>query len=137
MGVDKTLIDRQATWLFDIQSDHKPLPRLAMSITRIYRRILYKHLTLLETNRKPFNVDKVNNEIARSFISRLLAYQLYRRNYLKDKIYTNVPTHRSNREVGTFSVVGKLDYDTGALTINAKLRKLLKRAKVWVDFNQS
>ena len=120
--------------MFDLDSELKPLPHLAAAIIRNYTRILYKHITLVDTNNKPFNAVKVNDEIARTFMSRILAYQLYRRNYLNDKIYTNTPTHRSNREVRLMKLIGELDYDTGVLILNKRIIKLLKRAKAWTDF---
>ena len=70
-------------------------------------------------------------------VSKVLAYQLSKRTYYYDKINTNVPSHRSNKEVASLAPLGKLNYTTGALIINPKTRKLLAKEGVWEDFNKS
>ena len=107
------------------------------AILRIALRVVYKHLTSLEIDGTPINKPKIKRNIAHAFMSRILAYQLYRRNYYFDKVNSTIPVHRSSKEVTNIAPLGKLDYDTGTLLINPKIRKLLKKHKVWIDFNNA
>ena len=60
-------------------------------------------------------------------MTRILAYQLYRRNYYLDKFNTNIPSHRPTSEVSKLAPLGDLDYDTGQLIINPNIRRLLPK----------
>ena len=106
------------------------------ALLRIALRTLYAHLTKLEIDKTPLNKKQVKRDIAHKFMSRILAYQQYRRNYFYDKVNSTIPVHRSSREVRQLSGLGELSYHTGRLKLNKPIRKLLKKAGVWVDFNK-
>ena len=88
-------------------------------------------------NGAPINKSRIKRDIANDFMSRILAYQLYRRNYYLDKVNTNTPSHRSHSEVANLRPLGELDFDTGQLILRPSIRRLIKKAKVYVDFNKT
>ena len=137
MGVQKDDIHPIYTWIFNLNADLKPLSKSAQAFLRIALRTLYRHLTHVEVNGAPINKDRIKRDIASDVMSRTLAYQLYRRNYYLDKVNTNIPSHRSHSEVANLRPIGELDYNTGRLTIRPAIRRLLKKAKVYVDFNKT
>ena len=108
----------------------------AQACLRIALRVVYSHLTRLETTGAPINKKRIKSDFAKHLMSRILAYQLYRRNYFLDKSNTNIPSHRSTSEVEKLAPLGDLDYDSGQLVINPNIRRLFKKAGVWVDFNR-
>ena len=137
LGTKRSEIHPTYTWLFNLNNTNKPLNMPSRALLRISLRILYKHLTALEMDGTPIDKNKICSAIAHSFMSRILAYQLYRRNFYYDKVNSSIPVHRSSKEVSLVAPVGKLDYNTGTLRIKPKLRKLLKKYKVWINFNRS
>ena len=137
LGTKRSEIHPTYTWLFNLNNSIKPLNMPSRALLRISLRVLYKHLTALEMDGTPIDKTKICTSIAYSFMSRLLSYQLYRRNFYYDKVNSSTPVHRSSKEVSLVAPVGKLDYHTGTLRIKPKLRKLLKKYKVWVNFNRS
>ena len=89
MGVQKEDIDPIYTWIFNLDTDLKPLNKAAQAFLRIALRTLYRHLTQLEVNGAPINKSRIKRDIANDFMSRILAYQLYRRNYYPCLLYTS------------------------------------------------
>ena len=98
----------------------------------------YKHLTAHDSKRDkvPYSCDKVIRDIAGRFMENILAYQYHRRRYYYDKRNSYRDINRSNEEVQMFAPLGNVCYDTGALRVNKKTRKLLAKQGVWVDFNK-
>lgn len=136
LGVDTAKLHTDYTWLFNLDSNFKPLNKPAQACLRIALRVVYGHLTRLETTGAPINKTRIKRDFANHLMTRILAYQLYRRNYYLDKFNTNIPSHRPTSEVSKLAPLGDLDYDTGQLIINPNIRRLLKKAGVWVDFNR-
>ena len=137
LGVEEDEIHLIYTWTFNLNTELKPVNKIAQAFLRIALRTMYRHLTKLETNGSPINKKRIKRDISNDFMSRILAFQLYRRNYYLDKVNTNIPIHRSKSEVAKLSPLGELDIATGHLTIRPSTRKLLKKAKVYVDFNKN
>ena len=122
--------------MFNLYSNFKPINMPAQAFMRIALRALYRHLTQLEVNGTPINKQRIKRDIAHDFMARILACQLYRRNYYLDKVNTNIPTDRPMAEVSRLAPLGDLDCVTGRLAIRPAVRRLLKKAGVWVDFNK-
>ena len=137
LGTKTNEIDHNLTWLFSLNNEMKPLNMPSNALLRIALRTIYAHLTKLEVDKTPLNKKRIKRDIAHKFMSRILAYQQYRRNYFYDKVNSTIPVHRSNREVRQLSGLGELSYHTGRLKLNKPIRKLLKKAGVWVDFNKA
>ena len=136
MGYPKS---KRAKWTYTthLTRDKKPMRAPARAIITLWRRINFKHLTALELNGTPYNSEVVATEVVKTFMSRILAYQLYRRNFYYDKRNSGQPYHRSTSEVKNLSALGDLSYLTGKLKIKKSIRKVFEKYKVWVDFNKS
>ena len=134
MGVKKKEL-APWTWTTNMKRSLFPLPPSACAIIRIWRRMNYKHLTSFECSHIPYNPDRVCKDIARTFMTRILAYQLHRRNYYYDKRNTPWPCHRSHTEVLNAKPLGKLVYHSGKLKIKKKIKAIFVRYGVWTDFN--
>ena len=129
---------QRAKWTYTTHLDkHKKTLRApARAIITIWRRINYKHLTALQRDGIPYNPKTVTLEVVKTFMSRILAYQLYRRNFFYDRKNSGLPFHRSTSEVEQMSALGELNYLTGKLHIKLPIIKFFKKYKVWVDFNK-
>ena len=108
----------------------------ARALLRIWRRINYKHLTNSKINGIPFNTKLVKEEITRTFMKNILAYQQYRRDFYYDKRHSSTPYHRGKKEVESMKSLGELDYSTGKLEMNDAVKQVFIKFKVWRDFNQ-
>eukprot|EP00965_Chrysotila_dentata_P258559 6213263-Pleurochrysis_carterae.AAC.3 len=86
--------DSDSTWLLGMSSQGELLPPTHLAIIRLYWRHVYAAMTRLKLDKEPFSTPLVQRSIARTFYSRLLAYQhsltlkFYRRRYSSTGNYT-------------------------------------------------
>jgi len=132
MGTNTTGLDWEKLYPFGIDSNtNKPLPAPQRALIRISWRAIYKNLTAVSRDNEFFRPEKVITEIARNFMSRILAYQEERclHNW---KLLHSPSTNKLPQKLKiTVSPIGDLNLDDGSISIRTELRQVLVDQGVW------
>ena len=115
--------------------------KVTQSVLRLYWRVTYRHMTRITTNslnrwyithQLPQVICK---DLVRIFMSKILTYQLGRRNFYLSRKFTPYKTDLPNKAAKEVAPIGKLNLHTGKLTICKKLISIFKSFDCWTDFN--
>ena len=92
-------------------------------------------MTLLTTEKVKFNSWRVKQEICRKFMSALLAYQQERHIFSQSRRLSRLQHILPQKAVTQVSTIGSLNPHTGSLIIKPSIIRIIKRYKVWTEFD--
>ena len=116
--------------------------KVVQALLRLYWRVTYRHLTRTSTE----NLTKwyirhklpkvICDDLARSFMSKILTYQLSNQVFITNRLYSPDEEKLPLAVVSSISSIGTLDPLNGRLEIHSQLISIFKEHKCWSDFNQ-
>ena len=124
---------------YDIREPYyseKPMPFAASALLRIMWRVIYKHFTKAEHEKKKFIPKTVTRDILRLFMSRVLAFQHNRRNFYLQRRFSSLPKVLPKKAVNRLAHLGKLNKRTGKFKIKPEIIEIFKEYEVWTDFDK-
>ena len=144
LGLDKSLLKTCPSyikpWLttshIDTYDGEKELSVSKRALLRIMWRVIYRHLTRVATDKKPFISKNVTRDIFRLFMSRIMAFQHSRRKFFFQRRFSNLPKILPKKAYFKFEDLGALDVCTGNFEVWKPVKRILKKYKVWNDFNK-
>ena len=115
--------DTPQFWLFCCDNNWKPMEDATRMVIRLYWRVAYHHLTMVTTDRKPFNAGQgAVKDLNRQVMARILAYQLQRRNFYLKRRFSILQHHLPMKANKLARQLGSLDLATGSLKIKPSLK---------------
>ena len=120
-------------WLFCCDKNWNVLSDATRMVIRLYWRVAYHHLTMVTTNRKPFNAGQgAVKDLNRQVMARILAYQLQRRNFYLKRRYNVLQHVLPTKADKVARQVGTLDLYTGSLKIKRSLKEHFQKFEaIW------
>eukprot|EP00965_Chrysotila_dentata_P220246 6191658-Pleurochrysis_carterae.AAC.1 len=131
MGTGRTSLHNELTWLFGIDSKGTLLPATHLALVRIYWRHVYAAMVRNKYDGDVFSPNLVKQNIARTFHSRILAFQharlirYFRRRFSHHGNYM-LPKSEANR----VKPLGELRLSDGHLTIKSSITLLLRQQNI-------
>ena len=126
-------------WMFGLKANNIPLSEEERDIRLLFLRILYRRMQLKDNQQIKFSSEQASRELAYELMKRIQNFQMERQRFhmsRKDVVLKHGMGARSKHVLPKSAAervqaLGKLNTRTGVMTINQKLRTILKKQKVW------
>eukprot|EP00965_Chrysotila_dentata_P166947 5512486-Pleurochrysis_carterae.AAC.1 len=134
MGTDPPAIHTKLTWLIGIDNKGKLLPATRLAILRIYWKHVYAAMVRVRYDGHVFVSLVVTQNIARSFYSRILAYQHTRLLHSFKRRFSHHGKYRlPQTEATRMAPNGTLRLMDGSLTVKQGIINLLQQQNISCD----
>eukprot|EP00965_Chrysotila_dentata_P156644 5175309-Pleurochrysis_carterae.AAC.1 len=134
IGTDPLTIHTELTWLLGIDNTGKLLPATHLAILRIYWKHVYAAMVRVKYDGDVFSASMVTQNIARSFYSRILAYQHVRLLHFFKRRFSNHGKYRlPQTEATRMAPIGTLRLVDGSLQVKQHIITLLQQQNIACD----
>eukprot|EP00965_Chrysotila_dentata_P099130 3277612-Pleurochrysis_carterae.AAC.1 len=134
MGTNSLTIHTELTWLLGIDNTGKLLPATHLAIVRIYWKHVYAAMVRVKYDGDVFSASMVTQNIARSFYSRILAYQQVRLLHFFKRRFSHHGKYRlPQTEATRMAPIGTLRLADGSLQVKQRIITLLQQQNIACD----
>ena len=105
------------------------------ALFRLYWRVVYRHMTRLLAEHKPFWPPAVETDLCRSLMECILNYQSQQRTFYLTRLDTARTEMLPRKAAAQVASLGSLNTLTGELVVNSTLRAILVEYQVRRDFS--
>eukprot|EP00965_Chrysotila_dentata_P170426 5625245-Pleurochrysis_carterae.AAC.1 len=128
MGLDTSLIHPELTWLLGMTKTGQLLDPAHHAVIRIHWRHVYAAMVRLKYDGEAFSPARIKTDIARTFLTRIMAYQYERRLWFYRRRHSHAGNHRLPKSAAQqVKAIGELRLSDGTLTVKTSVKSVIEQ----------